>query len=96
MRHIRRTLLASSAATLAAEIAGCSGQGNTDGNGDGTEAESTPMGEADESQASTVEVSADTALAAESYVHTFETTGTHEYFCVPHEAAGMVGMVVVE
>ena len=31
-----------------------------------------------------------------SYVHTFETTGTHEYFCIPHEAAGMVGTVVVE
>jgi len=31
-----------------------------------------------------------------AYVHTFETPGTHEYFCVPHEAAGMVGTVVVE
>jgi len=31
-----------------------------------------------------------------SYVHTFETTGAHEYFCIPHEAAGMVGTVVVE
>ena len=30
-----------------------------------------------------------------SYVRTFETAGTHEYFCVPHEAAGMVGSVVV-
>ncbi|RLM53295.1 DUF5059 domain-containing protein [Halobellus sp. Atlit-31R] len=34
--------------------------------------------------------------AGQSYVHTFETTGTHEYFCIPHEAAGMVGTVVVE
>lgn len=34
--------------------------------------------------------------SGESYVHTFETTGTHEYVCVPHEAAGMVGTVVVE
>ncbi|MFB6149204.1 MAG: plastocyanin/azurin family copper-binding protein [Halobacteriales archaeon] len=32
----------------------------------------------------------------ESYKHTFETTGTHEYFCIPHEAVGMVGSVVVE
>jgi plastocyanin len=32
----------------------------------------------------------------QSYVHTFETTGTHEYFCIPHEAAGMVGSVTVE
>ena len=30
------------------------------------------------------------------YVHTFETAGTHEYLCVPHEAAGMVGKVIVE
>ncbi len=30
------------------------------------------------------------------YEHTFETTGTHEYVCIPHEAAGMVGEVVVE
>ena len=34
--------------------------------------------------------------SGQSYVHTFETTGTHEYFCVPHEAAGMVGSVTVE
>ncbi|AXG10965.1 DUF5059 domain-containing protein [Haloplanus rubicundus] len=32
----------------------------------------------------------------QSYVHTFETTGEHAYFCVPHEAAGMEGMIVVE
>jgi plastocyanin len=30
------------------------------------------------------------------YEHTFETTGTHEYVCIPHEAAGMVGEVIVE
>jgi plastocyanin len=34
--------------------------------------------------------------AGQSYVHTFETTGTHEYFCAPHEAAGMVGSITVE
>jgi plastocyanin len=34
--------------------------------------------------------------SGQSYVRTFETAGTHEYFCVPHEAAGMVGTVVVE
>jgi plastocyanin len=34
--------------------------------------------------------------SGQSFVHTFETTGTHEYFCIPHEAAGMVGTVVVE
>jgi plastocyanin len=34
--------------------------------------------------------------SGQSYVHTFETPGTHGYYCVPHEAAGMVGTVVVE
>ena len=34
--------------------------------------------------------------SGQSYVHTFETTGTHEYCCTPHEAAGMVGSVIVE
>jgi plastocyanin len=32
----------------------------------------------------------------ETYRHTFETSGTHSYFCIPHERAGMVGRVVVE
>jgi plastocyanin len=34
--------------------------------------------------------------SGEAYVHTFETAGEHEYVCIPHEAAGMVGTVVVE
>ncbi|HKK08540.1 MAG TPA: plastocyanin/azurin family copper-binding protein [Gemmatimonadota bacterium] len=32
----------------------------------------------------------------ESYEHTFDVAGTYRYFCVPHEAAGMVGTVIVE
>jgi len=32
----------------------------------------------------------------QSYVHTFETAGEHAYVCIPHEAAGMEGVVVVE
>jgi plastocyanin len=35
-------------------------------------------------------------LGGESYEHTFETPGTYEYFCIPHESAGMVGTVEVE
>ncbi|WP_436910475.1 plastocyanin/azurin family copper-binding protein [Halosimplex marinum] len=31
----------------------------------------------------------------ESYEHTFETTGTYEYYCIPHELNGMVGYVKV-
>ncbi|SDY48842.1 DUF5059 domain-containing protein [Halobellus clavatus] len=34
--------------------------------------------------------------SGQSFVHTFETTGVHEYVCIPHEAAGMTGTVVVE
>jgi plastocyanin len=32
----------------------------------------------------------------ETFAHTFETPGTHHYYCIPHEQAGMVGRVVVE
>ena len=31
----------------------------------------------------------------ESYSHTFETKGTYEYYCIPHEMNGMVGTVEV-
>jgi plastocyanin len=34
--------------------------------------------------------------AGETYAHTFETAGTYEYFCIPHEASGMTGTVQVE
>jgi len=30
-----------------------------------------------------------------TYEHTFETEGEHGYFCIPHEASGMVGTVTV-
>lgn len=30
-----------------------------------------------------------------SYQHTVETTGTYEYFCIPHEQAGMKGSIEV-
>jgi plastocyanin len=31
----------------------------------------------------------------QTFEHTFEVVGTHEYYCIPHEAAGMRGEVVV-
>lgn len=34
--------------------------------------------------------------SGQSYVHTFETAGTFDYHCIPHEAAGMTGTIVVE
>jgi plastocyanin len=30
------------------------------------------------------------------FSHTFEVPGTYHYFCIPHEKAGMVGVVVVK
>jgi plastocyanin len=30
------------------------------------------------------------------FTYTFTVTGTYHYFCVPHEKAGMVGVVVVK
>ena len=32
----------------------------------------------------------------EEYEHTFERSGTYEYYCIPHESSGMVGTVRVE
>lgn len=32
----------------------------------------------------------------ESYSHTFDSEGEHEYFCIPHESIQMVGKVVVK
>ncbi|WP_240148911.1 plastocyanin/azurin family copper-binding protein [Halorubellus sp. JP-L1] len=30
-----------------------------------------------------------------SFEHTFETPGTYDYYCIPHESIGMVGRIVV-
>ena len=34
--------------------------------------------------------------SGEEWSHTFETAGEYEYVCIPHEASGMIGTVVVE
>ncbi len=31
----------------------------------------------------------------ETYEHTFEVPGRYNYFCIPHESSGMVGVIVV-
>lgn len=36
-----------------------------------------------------------TVRSGETWSYTFETPGTHVYFCIPHEGGGMVGNVVV-
>ena len=49
-----------------------------------------------ESEAATREDLAAGFLApGETYAHTFETAGEHHYYCIPHEASGMTGVVVV-
>lgn len=30
-----------------------------------------------------------------TFDHTFETTGTYDYFCIPHKTMGMIGRIVV-
>lgn len=30
------------------------------------------------------------------FEHTFDTPGIHSYYCIPHEAGGMIGEVIVE
>ena len=32
----------------------------------------------------------------ETYEHTFDTAGEYQYFCIPHEQAGMKGTITVE
>jgi plastocyanin len=34
--------------------------------------------------------------SGDTWSHTFEVAGEYEYLCIPHEASGMVGTVVVE
>ena len=34
--------------------------------------------------------------SGERFTHTFEAPGDYTYFCIPHEGAGMVGVVRVE
>ena len=34
-------------------------------------------------------------LEGDAFEHTFEVPGSYQYFCIPHEAAGMVGTIEV-
>ena len=34
--------------------------------------------------------------SGETFEHTFEIPGTHHYYCIPHEAGGMIGRIIVE
>jgi hypothetical protein len=35
-------------------------------------------------------------MPGESFSVTFDTPGVYDYFCVPHEQAGMVGRIIVD
>lgn len=41
------------------------------------------------------ELSRGLVAPGDTFEHTFETAGTYEYFCIPHEGSGMVGTVQV-
>jgi plastocyanin len=36
-----------------------------------------------------------TISPGETYEHTFDTPGRYNYFCIPHESGGMIGVIVV-
>lgn len=40
--------------------------------------------------------SSDFLMGGQSYSHTFTVAGTYRYVCIPHEAMGMLGTVIVE
>ncbi len=37
-----------------------------------------------------------TTIRRGSFSHTFETEGTHDYYCIPHKRLAMVGRIVVK
>jgi plastocyanin len=41
------------------------------------------------------EFNSDFIPPGKDYSHTFTVPGTYKYFCIPHEAIGMVGTVIV-
>lgn len=50
----------------------------------------------DSEQAARNNVTEGLIAPGEVYEHTFEVTGTYEYFCIPHESSGMVGTAQIE
>ena len=50
----------------------------------------------DSEKAARNDVSGGLLTSGETYEHTFETPGTYEYLCIPHESSGMTGTVAVK
>jgi plastocyanin len=53
-------------------------------------------GGSDSQEAASSDLTAGLLKEGDEYEVTFEEPGTYEYFCIPHEADGMTGTVVVE
>jgi len=47
-------------------------------------------------QAARNDISGGLIASGDTYEHTFETPGTYEYVCIPHESSEMTGTIVVE
>lgn len=45
--------------------------------------------------ANSKEFNSDLIPPGEDWSHTFTVPGTYKYFCIPHEALGMIGTVIV-
>ncbi|PSQ19222.1 halocyanin [Halobacteriales archaeon QS_8_69_26] len=87
----RRDLMRTAAAAGAVAVASGSASAQEDGGGSdwasgGFESESAARGAWDDEGV---------VAGGETYEHTFEVEGTYEYFCIPHEGAGMVGSIEV-
>jgi plastocyanin len=53
-------------------------------------------GDFDSQEAASSDLTPGLLREGDEYEVTFEVPGTYEYFCIPHEADGMIGTVVVE
>lgn len=67
-----------------------------DGDGIPAEASYFASGDFDSEQAANQNLEGGLLANGETYEHTFEQSGTYEYYCIPHEGSGMVGTVTVE
>lgn len=53
-------------------------------------------GDFDSEEAATENLADGLIQGGETYEVTFDSPGTYRYYCIPHEADGMVGTIVVE
>ena len=65
--------------------------------GDGIPADASyfASGDFESERAARSDIDGGLLAAGERYEHAFETRGTYEYFCIPHEGSGMTGTIRV-